>query len=119
MEKYSNNKPQAELPAENRIGKTIAAVVLGSLSALYILNPTAGIIELLPDNIPFLGNLDEATAVIILVACLRHFGLDITKFLKLAKHVENAPVPSRGEKVVSPVDPEVEAARQAMYAGKR
>lgn len=29
---------------------------------IYILNPTAGIIELIPDNIPIIGNLDEGGA---------------------------------------------------------
>ena len=29
------------------------------IGILYILNPTAGVIELIPDNIPFVGNLDE------------------------------------------------------------
>jgi len=34
------------------------------LSVVYILNPTAGFIEFLPDNIPLIGNLDEGAATI-------------------------------------------------------
>jgi hypothetical protein len=34
------------------------------IGIIYILNPTAGVIELLPDNFPLLGNLDEGGAFI-------------------------------------------------------
>ena len=51
--------------------KTVAYVVGVLLSAVYILNPTAGVIELLPDNLPVVGNLDEAAMVTLLIACLR------------------------------------------------
>lgn len=45
---------------------------LGALaSAIYILNPTAGVFELLPDNLPVVGNLDEAAMVTLLLGCLR------------------------------------------------
>jgi hypothetical protein len=40
---------------------------LGALvGIIYILNPTAGLIELIPDNIPFLGNLDEGAAFLLM-----------------------------------------------------
>jgi hypothetical protein len=32
----------------------------------YILNPTAGVFEILPDNLPFVGNLDEGVATMLL-----------------------------------------------------
>ena len=32
----------------------------------YILNPTAGVFEILPDNLPFVGNLDEGVAFMLL-----------------------------------------------------
>ncbi len=31
----------------------------------YLLNPTAGIIEAIPDNIPLIGNLDEGVATML------------------------------------------------------
>lgn len=69
-------------PATTRtMGKSIAAVALGALSVLYILNPGAGIIELIPDNIPIIGNLDEAAATVILLNCLSYFGLDLSRFM--------------------------------------
>ena len=57
--------------------KKTVVFCLGLLSALYILNPTAGIFELIPDNLPFIGNLDEAAAVTLLLMCLRYFGIDL------------------------------------------
>ena len=45
---------------------TWAVYVLALLGVIYILNPTAGILELLPDNLPFVGNLDEGVAFALL-----------------------------------------------------
>jgi uncharacterized membrane protein YkvA (DUF1232 family) len=57
--------------------KKIAVFFLGVLSLLYIFNPGAGLFELIPDNIPFIGNLDEAAAVALLLMCLKYFGIDL------------------------------------------
>ena len=62
--------------------KSLFVVVIGFLCGLYLLNPTWGLIELIPDNLPFVGNIDEAAVAAVLIACLRYFGLDITRFLK-------------------------------------
>jgi hypothetical protein len=45
-------------------------VVLGTV---YLLNPTWGIFELVPDNLPGIGNLDEAGAAALLIFGLRYF----------------------------------------------
>ncbi len=50
---------------------------VGAFSAFYLINPTAGVIELIPDNIPFVGNLDEAAAAGLLISCLAYFGVDL------------------------------------------
>ena len=55
---------------------------LGIISLFYLLNIGAGFIELIPDNIPFVGNLDEAGATALLLMCLRYFGPDITNVFK-------------------------------------
>jgi hypothetical protein len=48
-------------------GIPIWLVYLASvLGFAYILNPTAGILELIPDNLPFVGNLDEGVAFTML-----------------------------------------------------
>ena len=63
-------------------GKTIVAFLGGLLGFLYLLNPTAGFLELIPDNIPVFGNLDEAAASALLISALAYFGLDITRIFK-------------------------------------
>lgn len=57
--------------------KKILIVTIGILSALYLLNPGFGVFELIPDNVPFVGNLDEATASFLFISALAYFGFDI------------------------------------------
>jgi len=57
--------------------KKFGIFLLGLFSVIYLLNPTAGFFELIPDNIPIIGNLDEAAAVALLLMCLRYFGYDL------------------------------------------
>jgi len=68
--------------------KPVLVAILGILSVFYILNPGAGIFELIPDNIPFIGNLDEATAVFVLLACLRYFNIDLANIFKRSRQIE-------------------------------
>lgn len=44
------------------------------LSILYILNPTLGIFELLPDNLPWFGNIDEAAATTLAIWSAKKLG---------------------------------------------
>lgn len=62
--------------------KSIIVACLGIISVLYLLNIGVGVIELIPDNIPFVGNLDEGGAVVLLMMCLRYFGFDLTKIFE-------------------------------------
>lgn len=36
--------------------------VLAVLGLIYVLNPTLGVVEFIPDNLPIIGNLDEGIA---------------------------------------------------------
>jgi len=47
--------------------------IIAIIGVLYILNPTAGILEFIPDNIPIVGNLDEGVACILIYAGLLEF----------------------------------------------
>lgn len=53
-------------------------VLAGILAFLYLVNPTFGVFEFLPDNLPLVGNIDEATATMVLLGALRYFGWDLT-----------------------------------------
>ena len=84
----------------NRPLKNLVAGALGIFSTIYLLNPDAGWIEFIPDFIPGIGNLDEAAAVLILLRCLSHFGIDLsflTRFRKTAEPPPEGPKPPRRE----------------------
>jgi len=38
-----------------------------ALGIVYLINPTAGVLELIPDALPFVGNLDEAAATALVI----------------------------------------------------
>ncbi|PLX78734.1 MAG: DUF1232 domain-containing protein [Desulfuromonas sp.] len=61
--------------------KDFLVAVAGVIALIYLLNPGAGLFELIPDNLPFIGNLDEAAAAALLLTVLRHFGFDLVAFL--------------------------------------
>ena len=50
-----------------------AAIAVGCV--IYLINPGAGFIEFIPDNIPIIGNLDEATATAGLLFALTNLKL--------------------------------------------
>jgi uncharacterized membrane protein YkvA (DUF1232 family) len=56
--------------------KDILVIIILGISVLYLINPTAGIIELIPDNIPLVGNIDEGIATTLIISCLGYFGFD-------------------------------------------
>jgi hypothetical protein len=56
-----------------------ATIALGSL---YMINPTAGIFELLPDNLPVLGNLDEAAILFLMYSAMRYLGMRLPEFIE-------------------------------------
>jgi 4-hydroxybenzoate polyprenyltransferase len=65
--------------------KRIVVFSVGILATIYILNPTAGLFEIIPDNLPLVGNLDEAAAVALLLMCLSYFGIDLPNIFKRDK----------------------------------
>ena len=58
--------------------KSLFVALVGFLSFIYLLNPTLGVFEFLPDNLPLVGNVDDATAAMVLLASMRYFGWDLT-----------------------------------------
>lgn len=63
-------EPPAKAPRSCLGTLTAAAGVI--LGLIYVLNPGAGVLELLPDNLPGIGNLDEAGAAALLIFGLRY-----------------------------------------------
>lgn len=64
--------------------KTIV-LLLGLLGVVYLFNPGAGVFELIPDNLPFIGNLDDAAALALLVMCLQYFDINLPDLFKRKK----------------------------------
>ena len=62
--------------------KSVVIAIIGIISLIYIINPSAGFIELIPDNFPIVGNLDEAAATVLLLSCLSYFGIDLFNIFK-------------------------------------
>jgi hypothetical protein len=57
--------------------KKITVALIGIISFLYLVNPGMGVFELIPDNIPLIGNMDETTAAYLLISALAYFGIDL------------------------------------------
>lgn len=60
---------------DRQIGVPVGSLVLGIICLVYLINPGAGVIELLPDNLPIIGNLDEGLAMTGLLMALSNMGL--------------------------------------------
>jgi uncharacterized membrane protein YkvA (DUF1232 family) len=70
------------LPAHQPLwAKTIAWLTILA-GGLYMVNPGAGIFELVPDNLPVVGNLDEAAVVFIMLAAMRYLGMRLPEFIE-------------------------------------
>ena len=53
-------------PLSLRGWPTWLVYTLAILGLIYILNPTLGIFEFIPDNLPLVGNLDEGAAFLLI-----------------------------------------------------
>ena len=60
--------------------KNLLYIVLAVVSFLYLLNLGIGIIEFIPDNMPFFGQIDEAIATLVLIKSLVKLGVKIPYF---------------------------------------
>ena len=61
-----------------RLFKEMFIIFLAGFAAIYLIFPTLGLFELIPDAIPLIGSLDEATATLILINTARYYGFDLS-----------------------------------------
>ena len=74
-ERQAQQVHEAEPVRRERSPLTGLAAFIGVvIGGAYLLNPTFGIFELIPDNAPFIGNLDEAAATTLLVLGIQRLG---------------------------------------------
>lgn len=64
-------KPPSRVPP-------VVLVLSALFSVVYLINPTAGVFEFIPDNIPLIGNLDEAGATALLIWAINEWRLQGT-----------------------------------------
>ena len=65
------------MPQHQRSCLGISLALLGAgLSGVFLSNMTFGFVEI-PDNLPFVGNLDEVLASAILFSCLSYLGINV------------------------------------------
>jgi len=74
-----------------RLLKNAFVALLGILSVAYLANPTLGLFELIPDNLPGIGNLDEAGATTLLLSALAYFGWDVSGFFRTMRPQRGVP----------------------------
>ena len=79
------------LPPDQPLWAKIVAWATIAAGSAYMINPTAGIFELLPDNLPVVGNLDEAAVVFIMFAAMRYLGLRLPEFIEKYARVPKLP----------------------------
>ena len=60
-----------------RLFKEMVIVGLGLFAVVYLIFPTLGIFELIPDAVPLIGSMDEAAATVVIVNTLNYYGLDL------------------------------------------
>ncbi len=87
---------------DRNAGASIVAGALAALSSHYLLNPGFGIFDLIPDNLPVIGNLDETAAAALLISCLAYFGFDpgglVQRILRLLGLIKHAGGPAKTTK---------------------
>lgn len=79
--------------------KSLIVFLVGLLATFYLVNPGAGVFELIPDNLPLVGNLDEAGATALLLACLRYFGVDPISLFSRRRKQEGPVIDVEGRRV--------------------
>lgn len=62
-----------------RLLKEMFILAAGFIAVVYLLNPTLGLLEFIPDNLPLVGNLDEGAATALLLSVLAYYGIDLTR----------------------------------------
>jgi uncharacterized membrane protein YkvA (DUF1232 family) len=78
-----------------RLLKEMLILAVAAIAAIYLVYPSLGFFELIPDAVPLIGSLDEASATLILVGTLRYYGFDIGKLYGKREQPKQLPQPRR------------------------
>lgn len=75
MEKRKNIAPD-DSDKRSVVGSVVVGL-FGAVGAVYLLYPSLGFFELIPDAVPVFGSLDEAAATMLVISALAYFGVDL------------------------------------------
>jgi len=73
---YPQPYPPAPVPQRSGL-KNLLVVMVGFMATVYIFWPSI-FPDFVPDFVPIIGQIDDDTAVLIILSCLRYFGVDLT-----------------------------------------
>jgi hypothetical protein len=74
-----------------RLFKEMFILGLAAVAVIYLMYPSLGVFELIPDAIPLIGSLDEATATLIILNTLRYYGVDLSRLYGRQKEQAHLP----------------------------
>ncbi len=77
MENEDKMLNKAKFKSRSSCLGSICAFLGVGVSLIWLLNPQMGIFMEIPDNLPIVGNLDEAFFTLLLIASLSYFGVEI------------------------------------------
>lgn len=83
------NKSMEKPSGPKKLFTSLLVGIVGLIAGVYLLNPTGLSLDTAFDNVPFLGNLDEATAIGLLLSCLAYFGLDLNRIFGIFGFARN------------------------------
>ena len=86
--------------------RNLVVLMAGGIAAIYLINPTFGYIEFIPDNFPLIGNLDEAGATVLLVSALGYYGIDVTNIFPQRRKKKVRRLPQRNTTSNQPPPPD-------------
>ena len=74
---------------------TATALAGAAFSSVWLLNLQMGVFFEIPDNLPIVGNLDEAFFTALLLACLSYLGVELPFLRRLPRRDTRGQQPPR------------------------
>ncbi len=78
-----------------RFFKEMFVIFMGVAAFVYLIYPSFGVFELIPDALPLIGSIDEGTASLILISVLRYYGLDVTRLFGRRANQQHPLIPAQ------------------------
>lgn len=74
--------------------KDVLVFIVTAIAAVYIVWPSL-IPDFVPDVLPFIGQIDDDTAVLVIISCFRYYGIDLTNIFMGWKRLRGNPGPTQ------------------------